>query len=220
MEDRLISEKHSQKGDWSKIWADGNLINKLVDLGRVFYNARFLSILKNYVCVDKFCELGCGSSTLLAKIANFSENVVGIDYSDASLSRSKALFKKLKIKNGYFINDDCRNLKVKGKFDTVWSQGLIEHFSDPAAIIQQHLKITKIGGNTVISVPYKYGYMNFWYFVTRPKILNRFWPWTEQLFFSRRSLEHNLRKYCPTQTSYKVKAYPLMGIIVLFVHKK
>jgi SAM-dependent methyltransferase len=220
MAGRLISGKHSQKDDWNKIWNAGTVINKFVDFGRKIYNIRFLSILKNHIKVNTFCELGCGSSTLLAKIAGFSQHVVGIDYADGSLRLSKSLFEKLNITNGSFVNDDCRNLRVKKKFDTVWSQGLVEHFSDPAAIIQQHLKITKKGGHTIISVPYKYGYTNMWYKLTRPTFLKGFWPWTQQLFFSEKMLKENLKKYCPEQTDHWIRTYPLMGIIVLFVHKK
>jgi len=216
---KLISEKHSQKSAWSEIWNSDKIMNKIVDWGRGLYNVWFLSVLKDYVEVDNFCELGCGSSTLLSKIADFSKYVVGIDYSPAALRRSRALFKRQGIANGRFINDDCRNLRVTEKFDTVWSQGLIEHFSDPAKVIQQHLKITKTGGHTIISVPYKYGYTSLWYVMTRPKLLNRLWPWTEQLFFSRRMLENNLKKYCSEQTDYNINVYPLVGIIILVAHK-
>jgi len=220
MAGRLISGKHSQKDDWNKIWNTGTVINKFVDFGRKIYNIWFLSVLKNNITVDTFCELGCGSSTLLAKIAGSSKHVVGIDYADGSLRLSKALFKRLNITNGSFINDDCRNLRVKKRFDTVWSQGLVEHFSDPAAIIQQHLKITKKGGHAIISVPYKYSYTNMWYTMTRPAFLNGFWPWTQQLFFSEQMLKESLKKYCPEQTDYWIRIHPLMGIIMLFVKKK
>jgi len=216
----LISKKNNQRDLWDKIWSNKNVINKIVDVGRFFYNIRFLFILKKYVRVNTFCELGCGSSTLLVKIARSSRRVIGIDYSENSLHLSKELFQKLNMTNGQFIKDDCRNLKIKQKFDTVWSQGLIEHFKDPAKIIQQHLKVTRNNGYSIISVPYKYSYLNLWYLITKPTFLNCFWPWTPQLFFSRRMLESSLMKYCPEQTYYKIKVYPVMGIIILFVHKK
>ncbi|MFA5887116.1 MAG: class I SAM-dependent methyltransferase [Candidatus Nanoarchaeia archaeon] len=220
MADSLIAERLAQKKEWDTIWGNKLIINKIVNLGRIFYNKRFFTILKKYMNVENFCELGCGSSTFLAMVAPYATKVTGVDYSDISLDRSRNHFNKLNVQNSRFINDNCLKLKTKEKFDVVWSQGLIEHFADPAKILKEHLKITKKGGYAIISVPYTVSYHNLWYKITRPKILNRFWPWTSLVFFSKKSLESCLKKYCSEEKDYKIKTYPLLGVIILFIHKK
>jgi ubiquinone/menaquinone biosynthesis C-methylase UbiE len=206
---------------WNDVWKSKSLLSRLVDFGRKTYNFKFISILKDDIKVDSFCELGCGSSSLLAQISQSAKKVVGIDYSDQALAISQKLFDKKNIKNVEFVMDNCLDLKIEEKFDTVWSQGLIEHFDDPAKIIKEHLKITKQGGTTAISVPCKYSYMHLWYVLTRPKLLRSLWPWTEQIFFSKKSLRKSLKKYCSNEyQNYKIKLYPLWGVVVLKTKKR
>ena len=211
----------NSKEDWNKVWSNNGILHKIVDYGRGKYNNKFLSILKDYIKVNSFCELGCGGSSLLVKIARYSKRVVGIDYSKKALKKSIHLFNKKGIKNAKFIMDDCMNLKIKERFDSVWSQGLIEHFDDPAKIIQEHLKIAKSKGNIIISVPSKYSYMHLWYLLTRPMLFRKLWPWTDQIFFTKKSFANELNKYCnKIYSNYKINLYPLLGIVVLIIKKK
>ncbi|MFQ5621292.1 MAG: class I SAM-dependent methyltransferase [Candidatus Nanoarchaeia archaeon] len=216
----LIAKGDDQVQSWDDIWENKSILNRIVDVGRVPYNWWFLHKIGKHAKVDAFCELGCGTSSLLAKIAKTCKKVVGIDNSDKALERSRRFFKTQGVTNGEFIKDDALDLKIEERFDTVWSQGLIEHFEDPAKVVQQHLKITKKGGTTIISVPFRYGYQYPWYILTRPKLLQRFWPWTEQIFFNKKMLIEALHKYCPEQKNFKVKTGWLMGIIMLFVEKQ
>ncbi|MFC1648944.1 class I SAM-dependent methyltransferase [Nanoarchaeota archaeon] len=217
---KLISKEKDQKEDWDEIWEDKRLVNRLVNHGRKIYNERWFSLLKPYIDVNDFAEIGCGSSSLLIRVAEHAKNVVGIDYSDEALKVSRKKFKKLGIKNTTFINDNALNFKTKKKFDTVWSQGLIEHFDKPGKVIKEHIKITKKGGTTIISGPYKYSYHNVWYKSTRPKPLRKFWPWTEQQFLSKKLLAAEMKKHCPKQTNYKIKIDPIFGLAFLIVKKK
>lgn len=219
MSSKYISSKNDQQGEWDKIWGSKKLLNRIVDFGRRIYHFRSMLILKKYINVDNFCELGCGTSTLLLKVAKHVNHVTGIDYSKQALINSRMLFKKNCVKNATFLEDNCLNLKTKKKYDTVWSAGLIEHFEDPALVVKEHLKITKKGGYTIISVPYKFSYQYIWYLVTRPKLLRRLWPWTEQIFFTKKSLTSTLRKYSKGENDYFIKIYPVLGLIILFVHK-
>ena len=76
--------------------------------------------------------------------------------------------------------------------DVVWSQGLIEHFENPLKIVTEHYRICQSGGVVLISTPAKYSYQHLWYKITRPKMLRKFWPWTEQEFY-------NKKKYRPVK---------------------
>jgi len=214
-----MSQGDDQVESWDDIWENKSIMNRIVDLGRIPYNWWFLRQIGKHAKVDAFCELGCGTSSLLAKISKTSKRVIGIDNSEKALERSRRFF-KYKGVNGEFLKDDALDLRIPERFDTVWSQGLIEHFEDPAKVVEQHIKITKPGGTTIISVPFKYGYQLPWYIITRPKILRRFWPWTEQIFFTKSMLIDALHKYCPEQTKIKIKTGWLMGVIIMFVEKE
>jgi len=219
MANKLISKTTDQKKEWDKIWKEKNLMNKLVDAGRVVYNKKWLSILEEYLDVDSFCELGCGGSTLLLQVARYAKKVMGVDYSGEALRRSRKLFRENKIKNGEFIKDNCLKLKTKRKFDVVWSQGLVEHFKNPLKIVKAHLQLTKKGGYSIMSIPYKYSYMKFWYELTRFPGLDKFWPWTDQQFFSKRRLEKMIKTKFP-QYNTTVKPYPFWGVVIVVIHKK
>jgi len=65
-----------------------------VDFSRHFYNKRWMQVIKPYVKVNDFCELGCGGSTLLVDISKHAKNLWGIDYSDEDLRASRKFFKK------------------------------------------------------------------------------------------------------------------------------
>jgi 2-polyprenyl-3-methyl-5-hydroxy-6-metoxy-1,4-benzoquinol methylase len=216
----LISKDKDQVQGWDDIWENKSIMNRIVDVGRVFYNMWFLRLIGDHGKVNNFCELGCGTASLLGQIAKQSERVVGTDNSDKALERSRRFFQSKGIDNGEFINDDVLNPKIKEQFDTVWSQGLIEHFEDPAKVVETHIKLTRQGGMSIISVPFRYGYQYPWYLLTRPKLLRWFWPWTEQIFFTKSMLQQELHKYCPEQTRFWVRTNWVLGMIVLFVRKK
>ena len=211
--------KNIYNRSWNAFWKDKSFIVKLVKFGRKIYNLKFLSILQDHLNVNSFCELGCGSSTLLSKISKFSNRVVGIDYSEDALKSSRNRFKMLGIKTGEFLLDNCIDLKTKERFDTVWSSGLLEHFDNPPLIIKKHLKITKKGGYAIISVPFKYSYHYFWYLLSRIKILRSIYPWPDQVIFSKSAMVKAFNKtnsYFP----YTLKLYVIMGLAILKIHKK
>jgi 2-polyprenyl-3-methyl-5-hydroxy-6-metoxy-1,4-benzoquinol methylase len=199
----IKSDKNDQKKEWDSIWGSKNIINRFVDLGRKLYNGLFLKIIVPHL-KDNFCELGCGTSSLLFQIADYGVNCVGIDYSEQAIKSSEQYKNKHNYHNVKFVRDDCRDLKIKERFDVVWSQGLLEHFEEPAAIIKQHMKIAKKNGVVIISMPYRYSFFSVWYLLTRPKILRKLWPWTDQNLYSKRDLNKIVKENIPNSTKYKI----------------
>jgi 2-polyprenyl-3-methyl-5-hydroxy-6-metoxy-1,4-benzoquinol methylase len=180
-----------QEKEWDKIWKNRKTpLMITIDIGREIYNIFFRLFLKKYLNEKtEMIELGSGTSSLGISIAPKIKSYTGIDISNEALKLAKNLAKKENVKNTFFEIDDCTDLKTKKKYDLVWSQGLIEHFDKPKDIVVQHVKVCKKGGYCVISVPYKYSYMVPWYWITRPKFLRGLWPWTEQIFFSKKDLK-------------------------------
>src|SRR3989338_4230315 len=88
-------------------------------------------------------------------------------------------------------------------------------------IIVEHLKITKNGGRTIISAPYKYSYKYIWYILTRPKFLRRWWPWTDQVFFTKKFMCECFEKYCGMyQWQYRIVISHVSEDVILFVKKE
>ncbi|PLW79465.1 hypothetical protein C0585_07485 [Candidatus Woesearchaeota archaeon] len=208
----------SQEKEWESIWKERRSpLKKMVDLGREVYNLFFRRILKKYLNKDsEMVELGCGTATLGLSLCQDITSYTGIDISKNALLISKNNAKMQGISNAEFLIDDCTDLKIKKKFDVVWSQGLIEHFEKPIDIVKEHLKVTKKNGYSVISVPYKFSYMIIWYWITRPRLLRRFWPWTEQIFFSGKDLK---KIGIEIGKPFKVKLIQpfILGVILLVI---
>jgi len=179
--------------DWDQFWKNSNL-QKIIYLFRKFEIFYYLNtILKKFKKVDSFCELGCGSSILLSKLSKNVKKVVGIDYSSSALKASKNFFNSKQVANFELIQDDVTKLKTKKKFDVVFSNGLVEHFSDPLIVIDNHVKITKKGGSTIILVPLKHSFKYIWFLLS--KINRKLWPWPDQIFFTTNSMKQICKEY-------------------------
>jgi len=216
----LQKNSRSQENAWDEFWKKRSFSAKLLMIGRkagAFLH--YHCILKNYSDGNIFCELGCGSGILLTKIAKRAETVVGIDYSEAALETARDFSKKEKIDNFSLLKDDCQKLKTKIKCDIVYSQGLVEHFDDPAKIISEHLKITKKNGYTIISVPSKISFKYLWYLVSRIKGLRKLWPWPDQMFFTSKSLGEIFRNNFLEYKKYQVKTFLPTEDIILIIKK-
>ncbi len=204
---------------WEGVWQRTNALTRLINHGREIYNFFFRKQLRNYLnSQSAMFELGCGTSTLALSLAPHISRLVGLDISDTALELSRKYARNKGITNATFIKGDCFAIPFENEFDFVWSQGLIEHFDDSSAIVVQHYKALKSGGTALISVPYRYSYHYIWYLITRPKILRRFWPWTDQKFFTKNELL-DLGRHC-TNSSKIIFLKPIfLGVIMLEMRK-
>ena len=167
---------------------------------------------------SEMLELGCGTATMGMLLSPYIKNYTGLDISDVILEEIQKQVVRKNINNMFFLKGDCRDVAWTDKFDLVWSQGLVEHFDDAELIIKQHFKATKPGGTLIISVPYAYSHFSIWYYFTRPKFLRCFWPWTDQTFFSVKSLDTVGKKVSPTAKSFVLQPF-ILGIVILEIKK-
>lgn len=204
-----------QAPEWQAIWERRGIGDAVIDAGRTTYNYFFRRVLKRYLTSDStVLELGCGRASLTLSLAPHIARLVGIDISDAAVQQVVALSHKRGITNASFAIDDCTKLTIPERFDFVWSQGLLEHFEDPTIVASEHYRMLKPGGTALLSVPYRYSYHALWYLLTRPKMLRRFWPWTEQQFFNRSTLLAVGKAVTPHARTYFLHPF-LLGIIFL-----
>lgn len=208
-----------QKDEWQSVWKRQGLLTGIVNIGRDTYNWFFRRYLKQFITKDtRFLEVGCGTATLTLSLAPLMKELVGVDITQAAIELSNQHALEMGITNSHFVLGDCLNLQFKDEFDIVWSQGLMEHFEHPEKVAFEHYKATKPSGLTIISIPYKYSYHALWYILTRPKILRRFWPWTDIILIDKKRLLEIGRALTPQARVRTLQPFPL-GIIILELPK-
>jgi len=142
----------------------------------------------------KVLEVGCGTAIDSYNLIN---NIPGLDVYAIDYSRESLILAK-KI-SGYFPKQvklllcDAFSIAFKDEtFDMVFSQGLIEHFRDPAAIIREQMRILKNDGTLIIDVPQKYNP----YTVYKHRSISKgkwMWGWeTEYSYFGLKKLGRRL----------------------------
>jgi 2-polyprenyl-3-methyl-5-hydroxy-6-metoxy-1,4-benzoquinol methylase len=104
-------------------------------------------------------EIGCAPGGYLAYVAGqLRARVSGVDYSEQGISAARSLFEKLHLQSDLRCEDIEKTTFKTGTFDFVYSNGVIEHFTDPAGIVRRHVDFLKPGGIALILIP-NYGGM-------------------------------------------------------------
>lgn len=80
-------------------------------------------------------------------------DVTGVDYSARGVEVGKKLFASLGINGDLRCEDAFATTVEYNSFDLAYSIGLIEHFADPAALVEIHCRCLRPGGRGLIIVP-------------------------------------------------------------------
>jgi len=100
-------------------------------------------------------EVGAGTGRDTDHIAAMGAEAHALDYSEESLALMRASIRHpVKIVCG----DALRLPFASETFDVVYHQGLLEHFRDPGALIDENVRVLKKGGVLLIDVPQRYHY--------------------------------------------------------------
>ena len=212
-----------QKESWNTFW-QRSFIQNALDVVRSYETKYYIrSVFEPYFNKNHiFCELGVGTALILAKTAHLFKSVVALDYSPDSLQISERVLEAAGVKNYSLVLQDIRDYDhIKPLYDVVFSNGLIEHFKEPHMAIKSHLMYTKPGGVVIVLAPYKWGLKNLWFSLTDNKFLKRLWPWTEQRFFTKHTMEREVSKLDKKDIeSYTIKVLHNVENVLLIIHKK
>jgi SAM-dependent methyltransferase len=109
---------------------------------------------------DRVLEIGYAPGKLLAWLGmKLRARVAGVDYSTSGSEIARRFF------SGLGLSADLRNENVfettfaPGSFDTVYSNGVIEHFDDPRPIVAKHVELVRSGGKVIVFIPNYGGFL-------------------------------------------------------------
>ena len=157
----ICQEKLSK--DYNKIWDSyikkenlNDTINLRLQTRRSYYYIiqKCISIFDHPIVL----ELGCGTGVDINLVYHQNRNMVPC--------ASDLLIKSIEVGNkvrhlfnnqiNYFVSDTFEIPLKDNEVDIVFSQGLIEHFKDPVAVVKEQTRILRKGGFLIINVPQKF----------------------------------------------------------------
>ncbi len=181
------SQAHSATADWEARLAERRS-------GRV----PLYALAEGVMPVTEPCEvleLGCGPALDALNLAAHSAwRVQGVDFSQTALAQAAEGARLLQRRLTLHCADVRRTGLPGGRFDLVYSQGLLEHFPDPEPVWREMQRLTKPGGFVLVDVP------QTWNPYTLAKLWHRVkgdWPWGWERQYTRGELiragaEHGL----------------------------
>ena len=93
-------------------------------------------------------EVGCGSGTIGATLAGAGYNAILLDYSMSAIDLATRSFHGLPGRERkHYVMGNAFSLPIRdGSVDVVVSGGLLEHFEDPAPVVNEMARVLKPGG--------------------------------------------------------------------------
>ncbi|MHC4877257.1 MAG: class I SAM-dependent methyltransferase [Planctomycetota bacterium] len=157
----------------------GRRVDALFKRGGLAMEAFIEQILAKYLGKEeggRFLEVGCAPARMLGVLqGRFQFDAYGMDYSLVGVEQARMHFKRIglpaeNIMLGDLL-DDASVCAHEGRFDTVMSFGLIEHFEDPRAIVKRHVTMLRRSGLLIIVVPNLRGVYGPLVRVLNPRVL-------------------------------------------------
>jgi cyclopropane fatty-acyl-phospholipid synthase-like methyltransferase len=94
----------------------------------------------------RFLEVGCAGGRWLVYFHRaFGYSVTGCDYSETGCETARQALSRAGIA-GEVIQDDL--FRLEGRWDVVFSGGLVEHFTDAKGVLAKFLSLLNGGGSS------------------------------------------------------------------------
>lgn len=101
-------------------------------------------------------EVGVGTGGDSVALAMLGAEVYAVDITREALGLTRRLGGQRGVSVHLVCGDTLRLPFRTGSFDLVFSQGLLEHFSDPLAVLAEQARIVRQGGYLLVDVPQRY----------------------------------------------------------------
>jgi len=112
------------------------------------------------------CEVGCADSVWVPLLIEHGYRVSGLDYSERGIDRLRQILSRRGLQAELFLGDLFDpSLLPRGRYDFVFSLGLVEHFRDGGQVVRALADLLKPGGTLLTAVPNLSG---TWGFIQKP----------------------------------------------------
>lgn len=101
---------------------------------------------------DVLGDIGCAAGDTTMELQALGYQMSAVDFEPQRMARAREVACKhgLKVR---FLNEDLRRVEHSECFDGMIMGEVLEHFTEPRAILEQHLTLIKPGGKVVLTVP-------------------------------------------------------------------
>jgi ubiquinone/menaquinone biosynthesis C-methylase UbiE len=131
-----MTETNEQKR-WDEFWHGGELLHNLFKLTPTYRRIKKIFNGLDLPAGARILDVGCGSGKLARFWRQQGGDVVGLDISDEALAFTHG-------KGVAAVKGDVRKLPfTDGEFDLVYSDGLLEHFPDPDAVLAELFRVSR-----------------------------------------------------------------------------
>jgi ubiquinone/menaquinone biosynthesis C-methylase UbiE len=143
----------STEAHWTRFWRERAAIDDVYPTaGQVA--ERILA--EGPVQGTRVLEVGAGSGRDSIALAQSGATIVLLDYSMASLTLAREVARRSGVRPLLVRADALRMPFREGTFDTVFHQGLLEHFRDPMPLLLENVRALRKDGILLVDVPQRY----------------------------------------------------------------
>jgi ubiquinone/menaquinone biosynthesis C-methylase UbiE len=136
---------------WEKAWTDGTAPHPEVHREMIEAITFCLDVRGKHVL-----EVGSGTGHDSVELSSLGANAVALDLTQVALELTRETAAENNAPVDLIVGDTLKLPFRTGAFDLVFSQGLIEHFSDPAPVIREQTRVIRSGGYLLVDVPQRY----------------------------------------------------------------
>lgn len=157
------------EASWSAQWRGQDLSRAIrltgFTLGPAYYR-QFHGLFRRFLppaadSPKRFLEIGCSRSLWLPYFAReCGYEVAGLDYSKVGCEQAQALLRREGVTGRVYCQDlFAPQPGQKGRFDVIFSQGVVEHFPDTVGVIRALADYLRPGGTMVTLIPNYAGWL-------------------------------------------------------------
>lgn len=149
-----MAKRISERKHWDEFWDGAERVEEVYsNEGRVEHHlSRVTAPAGKWIL-----EVGAGTGRDGLNLARRGAFVVSLDYSPSSLRMIRS-----QLTGDERVSLCCADARAlpfrAGVFDAVFHQGLLEHFREPAVLLEENHRVLRDGGLLLVDVPQRYHY--------------------------------------------------------------
>jgi len=149
-----MKAKTNSKSVWDREWGNCKEIDTIYPNKQVI--GHIIHLFSGNINNKYILEVGAGSGSDSVSLSKLGAKVTILDFSPQSIKIAKAIAKRKKVKLKAVLSD-CQQMPLKSNsYDLVFSVGLIEHFKNPAPVIEEQIRLIKNNGFLLLDIPQKF----------------------------------------------------------------